>query len=180
MVALRTLAGQTISGAVDLALDGLVDNLGVVDEGDLLAKELLELLGDRGKSELLLGLLVVLSVGTAKVRHQNHGLGLVLEDKVDGLERGNNALVVGDAAILGLGDVEVDLELTTTLISQRLCNHDKGSYTDQDTLVLDFVLLAGDQVVNGWRQRSVDSPTEAGIDITKRTELGGERHDGIR
>lgn len=94
------------------AVVGLVDdllNLGadaVVGKGDALAKELLEL-RDNG----LQGVLGVdLAVGTAKVGHEDNGLGAIVDGILDGGDGTDNALGVGDLLLGVKGDVEVDLE----------------------------------------------------------------------
>lgn len=95
----------------DGAVLGLVHNLlnlrtdTVRGEGDLLAEELLKL-GDDGLEGVLL---VGGAVGTAEVRHEDHGLGAIVEGVLDCGESTDNSLVVGDVLVGVERDVEVDL-----------------------------------------------------------------------
>ena len=75
----------------------------VGEERDLLAQDLGELVGNRLQGELRHHL----PVGPAQMRHE-HDRGALLERVLDGGERGQDALVVGDGAgHLVLRDVEV-------------------------------------------------------------------------
>jgi hypothetical protein len=93
----------TVLGIVDSLLDLGTDT--VVGEGDLLADELLEL-SDNGLQRVLLG---DLSVGTAKVGHEDNGLGAILDSVLDGRDGTGDTLVVGDVLVAIERDVEVDL-----------------------------------------------------------------------
>jgi hypothetical protein len=44
------------------------------------------------------------------MRHENHGLGAIVDGMLDGGQGADDALVVGDFLVLVEGDVEVDLE----------------------------------------------------------------------
>lgn len=91
---------------------GLVDNLlnlgtdAVGGEGDLLAEELLELRNNGLQGVLGVGL----AVGTAKVRHEDNGLGAMVERILDGGDGTGDTLRVGDLLLGVKGDIEVDLE----------------------------------------------------------------------
>jgi hypothetical protein len=95
----------------NLAVVGLVDNGlnlgadGVRGKGHRLAQELLE---DRDDGlERVLG--VDGTVGTAKVRHENHCLGAIVDGVLDGGESTDDTLGVGDVLVCVQGNVEVDL-----------------------------------------------------------------------
>jgi len=95
-------------GAILSLVDDLL-NLGtdtVGGEGDLLAQELLELGNNRLEGVLLVGR----AVGAAEVRHEDDGLGAIVEGVLDGGEGTDNSLVVGDVLVGVERDVEVDLE----------------------------------------------------------------------
>ena len=72
-------------------------------KGNLLAEELLEFWDDWCQRVLL----VALSVWTAKVGHQDDGLGAVVEGVLDGWDGAGDALGVGDV----LGGIEWDVEV---------------------------------------------------------------------
>jgi hypothetical protein len=97
----------TVLGVVDGLLDLGADT--VVGEGDLLADELLEL-SDNGLQRVLLG---DLSIGTTKVRHEDNGLGAILDSVLDGRDGTGDTLVVGDVLVTVERDVEVDLYMVS-------------------------------------------------------------------
>jgi hypothetical protein len=118
LLALRVLAAALLFGVEAQVLEendttvlGVVDgllNLGadtVVGEGDLLADELLEL-SDNGLQRVLFG---DLAIGTAKVGHEDNGLGAILDSVLDGRDGTGDTLVVGDVLVTIERDVEVDL-----------------------------------------------------------------------
>ena len=93
----------TVVGLVDDGLDLGADTVG--GEGDGLAQKALELGDDGLKGVLGVGG----AVGTAKVGHEDDGLGAIVNGVLDGRKGTNNALVVCDFLVLVKGDVEVDL-----------------------------------------------------------------------
>lgn len=97
----------TVLGVVDGLLDLGADT--VVGEGDLLADELLEL-SDNGLQRVLLG---DLPVGTAKVGHEDNGLGAILDSVLDGRDGTGDTLVVGNVLVTIERDVEVDLYMVS-------------------------------------------------------------------
>lgn len=95
----------------NLAVVGLVDNGlnlgadGVRGKGNRLPQELLE---DRDNGlERVFG--VDGTIGAAKVRHENHCLGTIVDGVLDGGESTDDALGVGDVLVCVQGNVEVDL-----------------------------------------------------------------------
>ena len=118
LLALGVLGGALLLGvetqvlkqdnlAASRLVDGLLDLLAnaVVGEDDAPAQQLLKL----GNDGLQAVLLVPLAIGTAKVGHQDDGLGAIVEGVLDGGEGTNDTLVVGDALVGVERDVEVDL-----------------------------------------------------------------------
>jgi hypothetical protein len=95
----------------NLTIGGLVDGLlglsadTVISEDDALAEKLLE----HGNNGLQAVLGVDLAVGTAKVGHEDHSLGAVLDSILDGGEGTDDTLGVGDILVLVEGNIEVDL-----------------------------------------------------------------------
>ena len=75
-------------------------------EGDLLAAELLLELRYDGLEGVLL---VDGTVGAAEVRHEDDGLGAVVEGMLDRRDGADDALVVGDGGAIE-GNVEVNLQ----------------------------------------------------------------------
>lgn len=93
----------TALGLVHDGLDLGADAVG--SEGHRLAQQLLELGNHRLQAVLGVGA----SVGPAKVGHEHHGLGAVVDSILDGGDRTGDTLVVGDLLVGVKGDVEVDL-----------------------------------------------------------------------
>lgn len=95
----------------NLAVVGLVDdllNLGadaVGGEGDALAELLLKL-GNDGLEGVFL---VYLTVGSAEVRHEDDGLGAMVNGVLDGRHSADDALGVGNLLVGVKGHVKVDL-----------------------------------------------------------------------
>lgn len=137
----------------DLTARGLVDGLlhllanTVLSEDDALAEQLLQLRDNR--LQAVLG--VLLAIGTAKVGHEDDGLGTLLDGIFDGGQSTNDTLGVGDLLLLIERDVEVDLPGTGDMLAiarlkhgslpevNRQLAHGCGfstTYPDQDTLVL--------------------------------------------
>jgi len=79
----------------------------IVKESNVLSKQLLQFTGDRCKRTFL----HLLSVGTAQMRHQDDGLGAVVDSILDGGQGADDALVVGDGSVVK-GDVEINLFAT--------------------------------------------------------------------
>lgn len=97
---------QHNAAALSLVHDGLdlgADTVG--SEGHGLAQQLLELGNHRLQTVLGVGA----SVGPAKVGHEHHGLGAVVDSILDGGDRTGDTLVVGDLLVGVKGNVEVDL-----------------------------------------------------------------------
>lgn len=90
--------------AINDLLDLVTDTIRC--ESDLLAEQLLELRNDWGQGVFL----VLLAVWAAQVRHQDDGLGAVVEGVFDGWDGAGDALGVGDFLGGVEGDVEVDLK----------------------------------------------------------------------
>jgi hypothetical protein len=95
--------GGTVGSLSNVLLNLLSDT--VVQEGNGLVEEVLELLGDGSKRVLLNDG----SVGTSEVGHQDDGLSTIVDGVLDGGESTDDTLVVGDGGSIE-GDVEVDLE----------------------------------------------------------------------
>jgi hypothetical protein len=95
--------GGTVGSFSNVLLNLLSDT--VVQEGNGLVEEVLELLGDGSKRVLLNDG----SVGTSEVGHQDDGLSTIVDGVLDGGESTDDTLVVGDGGSIE-GDVEVDLE----------------------------------------------------------------------
>lgn len=75
----------------------------IVQEGYITPEQLLQLVRYRGKRVLD----VFVTVRAAQMGRQHHRLGTLLERKLDAVERGHNALIAGNFALLD-GDVEID------------------------------------------------------------------------
>lgn len=95
----------TVVRLVDSLLDFLAHT--VVGENDALSEQLLELGHDGLQAVLGVGL----AIGTAQMRHQDHGFGAGLDGMLDGGEGADDALVVSDFGIGVEGNVEIDLFL---------------------------------------------------------------------
>lgn len=92
------------SGSIDSVLYSLANT--VIGEGDALAKKLLEF-GNNGLEAVFV---LLLSIGTTQMAHQNDGLGAILNGILDGGESTDDTLVVGDVLFLVKRNIEVDLE----------------------------------------------------------------------
>jgi hypothetical protein len=138
----------------DLTARGLVDGLlhllanAVLSEDDALAEQLLQLRNNR--LQAVLG--VLLAIRTAKVGHEDDGLGALLDGILDGGQSTDDTLGVGDLLLVIERDVEVDLPGTGDMLAiahlmhgslaevNRRLAHGSGfstTYPDQDTLVLE-------------------------------------------
>lgn len=80
----------------------------VVGEDDLFAEEFLKL-GDDGLHRVLLA---ALAVRSAKVGHEDDGLGSMIDRILDGGQGADDTLIVGDLLVAVEGNVEVNLGLS--------------------------------------------------------------------
>ena len=89
--------------AVDRSLRSVTD--AVVAKGNRLAEQLLQFRHDRLQAVGGVGF----AIRTAEMRHENDCFGAMIDCIVDGLERADNTLVVGDMLVAVEGHIEIHL-----------------------------------------------------------------------
>ena len=105
----------------------------IVRKGNALAKQLLELGNNR--LETVLG--VWLAIGPAKMAHENHGFGTMVNGVFDGGECADDALVVCDFLVAVEGNVEVDLDGIVRKVMVSVIRIGETTYSDKHALALD-------------------------------------------
>lgn len=80
------------------------------------------------------------------MRHQDNGLGAVVDGVLDSGESTDYPLIVRDLPVRVEGDIEVDLKLMSAVFIASSSWRKEAVYPDQDPLVLDIDILNGELV----------------------------------